>query len=237
MDSALFRLHGCALSVYKMKTTLEFDSLFLEFGLRRVLQDVYMKCEVGEVVGLLGRNGSGKSCLMQIVFGMRKAYQQSVRINGRYTLHKPSRQGQISYLSQQSFLPKQLSVQTILQHYNAPFSYLKTYLPDISPDTKIESLSSGTVRLLELLLVLHLPAQFCILDEPFSYLAPLQIDVVKSIIAEAKTHKGFIITDHLYEQLLQCSDRLYLLSNGKTFPIYHQEELLHHGYLPPSAFT
>lgn len=220
-----------------MTATLEFDSLFLEFGLRRVLQDVYMKCTVGEVVGLLGRNGSGKSCLMQIVFGMRKAYQQSVRIDGQYTRHKPSREGKISYLSQESFLPKQLSVHTILQHYNVSLSYVQTYLPDILPQSKIESLSGGTVRLLELLLVLNLPAPFCILDEPFSYLAPLQVEIVKSIITEAKHHKGFIITDHLYEQLLQCSDRLYLLNNGKTFPIHHHEELLQHGYLPPSAFT
>ena len=48
---------------------LEFDSLYLEFGPKRVLSSIYMKCETGKITALLGRNGSGKSCLMKIVFG------------------------------------------------------------------------------------------------------------------------------------------------------------------------
>jgi ABC-type sugar transport system ATPase subunit len=52
-----------------MTNILEVDSILLEFDLKRVLQDVYLKSETGKVTGLLGRNGSGKSCLMKILFG------------------------------------------------------------------------------------------------------------------------------------------------------------------------
>jgi lipopolysaccharide export system ATP-binding protein len=86
-----------------VKNMLEFDSLYLEFGHHRVLQDVYVKCETGEVVGIIGRNGSGKSCLMKIVFGSMKAYMQSVRINGEYVTGSNIRKGLINYLPQESF--------------------------------------------------------------------------------------------------------------------------------------
>ena len=50
-----------------MINTLEVDSVILDFGSRRILQDVYLKSETGKITGLLGGNGSGKSCLMKII--------------------------------------------------------------------------------------------------------------------------------------------------------------------------
>jgi lipopolysaccharide export system ATP-binding protein len=64
-----------------MKNILEFDSLDLRFDGRRILSGTYIKCQQGEVVGLLGRNGSGKSSLMKVVFGTLGVEHKSVRVN------------------------------------------------------------------------------------------------------------------------------------------------------------
>jgi len=65
----------------KMIQTLEVDSVILEFGDKRVLQDVYLKCETNKITGLLGLNGAGKSCLMNIIYGKLKPLNGMVRIN------------------------------------------------------------------------------------------------------------------------------------------------------------
>lgn len=64
-----------------MLHTLEVDSVILEFDSKRILQDVYLKSETGKITGLLGRNGTGKSCLMNIIYGVLIPNDKSVRLN------------------------------------------------------------------------------------------------------------------------------------------------------------
>ena len=66
-----------------MMNSLEVDSVILDFGMRRILQDVYLKCETGRITGLLGRNGTGKSSLMKIIFGKLRLSSSSVRLNNK----------------------------------------------------------------------------------------------------------------------------------------------------------
>ena len=66
-----------------MKHFLEVDSIFLEFDTKRVLQDVFIKNETGAVTGILGRNGSGKTCLMKIIYGELKTNNRSIRLDGK----------------------------------------------------------------------------------------------------------------------------------------------------------
>lgn len=66
-----------------MNNILEVDSVILNFGDKRVLSDVYLKCSTGDVVGILGQNGSGKTTLLRIIFGELETNKKSVRINGQ----------------------------------------------------------------------------------------------------------------------------------------------------------
>jgi len=213
---------------------LEFDSLYLEFGLQKVLQDVYVKCTQGEVIGLLGRNGSGKSCLMKIVFGSIRAYIQSVRINGEHVSGTNILKGYINYLPQESFIPPFLSVHNVLKQYNVDAEDFCSFVPELSGTLarKAGELSTGEARLLEIYIILMRPSLFSILDEPFSGLMPIHIDRVIELINTVRGSKGIILTDHQYRYLLQVSNRVYLLYHGKTFPITHRDELLRFGYLP-----
>ena len=60
-------------------------------------------------------------------------------------------------------------------------------------------------------------SQFAMLDEPFSHLMPLQIEKIKDILINEKHKKGFLITDHMYKQVTDICDYLYVLSDAKTF--------------------
>lgn len=203
-----------------MINTLEFDSLYLEFGQHRVLGNIFMTCKTGEVVGLLGRNGSGKSCLMKIVFGSLSSSHKSIRINNKNFTGNSKNSIIINYLPQQKFIPPFLSLREILEIYRIPQSRLISFFPELEEfmAQQLNELSGGYRRLAELLIVLLFPSKFSLLDEPFSGLMPVHIDKLKEIISIEKYNKGIIITDHLYSHITEISNRLYLLSSGQTYP-------------------
>ncbi len=80
--------------------TLAIDSVELNFGDRDILQGAYVGVQTGEVVGLLGRNGSGKSCLMRIIYGTLPCRYCTLKIDDVYTVHAYRRQGLIRYAPQ-----------------------------------------------------------------------------------------------------------------------------------------
>ena len=74
-------------------------------------------------------------------------------------------------------------------------------------------------------------AEFCILDEPFSNIAPNCVEKMQALIQEQKKSKGIIVSDHLYEAIIEVTDDLFLLRDGYTFPIKTREDLIRHGYI------
>ena len=94
-----------------MKHILETDSIQLAFNGRKILSDIYLKCETGTITGLLGRNGQGKSCLMQIIFGSLNC-EKSVRIDNLSQKNISGFHNMLLYLPQFNFIPKSLSVTT-----------------------------------------------------------------------------------------------------------------------------
>jgi ABC-type multidrug transport system ATPase subunit len=216
-----------------MTHKLEFDSLYLEFGLHRVLSSVYMYCCTGQVVGLLGRNGSGKSCLMKVVIGAMEAESKSVRLNNIPLLNGNQHGSIISYLPQSDLLPPFLSFRKALALNDIDYIKIIQEFPEIEIllNRKSSEVSGGERRLLEVLLILFSNHPFCILDEPFSGLMPIQIEKLKEAIINQKKNKGIMITDHLHRHVREVADDLYILTNGKTYKISHEDQLLQYGYL------
>ena len=212
--------------------TLEFDSLYLEFGLHRVLSSVHMACSTGQIVGLLGRNGSGKSCLMQVVFGTLNAESKSVRFNKIPLIENYLKKKVVAYLPQSDLLPPFISFERALALYGLDNRTIDEF-PELRECLKRKSseVSGGQRRLFEVLLVLHSKHPFCILDEPFSGLMPIHIEKLKAILEAGKHRKGIIITDHLHRHIRDIADALYVLNNGKTYKITDEEELIELGYL------
>jgi ABC-type multidrug transport system ATPase subunit len=216
-----------------MTNTLEFDSLELWFEKRPILSGIYVKCAAGEVVGILGRNGSGKSSLMKIVFGSLKASHQSIRINGESLPYDFIEKRLIGYLPQDNLIPSFLSIRKALKLFGVDEGEIMKAFPETEDVLGLypQQLSAGSLRIIEALLILKSKALFCILDEPFTGLMPVNIDKLKQIISAEKKKKGIIITDHLYRHVLSLTDRLYLLANGRTYQVKDEEDLMTRGYL------
>jgi ABC-type lipopolysaccharide export system ATPase subunit len=199
-----------------MTHTLEADSIQLQFGDRRILSSIYLKCETRKITGLLGRNGQGKSCLMNIIYGTLDC-EKSVRFDKVTQRQAFKRPDLLLYLPQFNFIPKSLSLKRVFQDFALDFLLFSEKFPEFAATyrSSIGSLSGGGHRLVELYVILRSRSLFAMLDEPFTHLSPLQIEKIKELLLEEKENKGLLITDHMYRQVLDVCDNLYVLSNGK----------------------
>ena len=215
--------------------TLEADGIWLAFGERKILQSIYLRMDTGQVLGLLGRNGCGKSCLLQTVFGTLRAENQSVRIDGKFIEYPYQKARLIRYLPQHSFVPLSLKIKDAFEMYQVDFEPITTRFESLKKykNSIFRELSGGEKRLLETLLILLSPVQFVLLDEPFSGVSPVWIEEIKKLIVEQKSQKGILISDHQYGHVLNLSDHIYLLqTGGSLYRLSNPEtELRDRGYL------
>ncbi|WP_185955183.1 ATP-binding cassette domain-containing protein [Solitalea koreensis] len=211
--------------------TLEIDSVNLSFGERRILSDIYIKIETGTITGLMGRNGSGKSCLLKIILGTLKPYYSSIRINSVVLQKLYQHPGLITYIPQFDTLPSHLNTDTLIKYLNCTEDVYMIEIVNQLLKTKISKMSGGQRRMIQTLLLLHTKSRFILLDEPFSHLSPVQTEKISEIIKEKSAQKGILITDHLYNEIMAISDKLVLLQNGKTYTINSKEDLVDRGYL------
>lgn len=215
-----------------MSNILEVDSVMVQFRNHRVLSDVFLKCQTGEVVGLLGRNGSGKSTLLKVMIGEVSTNNKSIRINGI-----PSsdyfKSGKISFLPQHNFIPKSLSVKKAFSFFESDFNDFTKFFPELSHiySMRLVNLSGGERRIVEIFLILTSQSLFCLLDEPFSHVMPVHIEKIKELITREKANKGVIIVDHMYNHILEESNRLYLILSGKSQLVKQKSDLKLFGYI------
>lgn len=221
------------------KSVLEVDSVQKQYDGKIIVSDVYLKCETADIIGVLGRNGSGKSTLLKIIFGIENADFKFVRIDGVVKNRTNDLFREISYLSQDNFIPNSFSIQKTIQ-----LSIEKEKLQDFYADEMIQSmldkkikhLSGGELRYLEIKLVLCNASQFVLLDEPYNGLSPLMIEKVNELIKENSKQKGIIITDHNYQNVIAVSTKLLLIKEGKVHHLTNKNELIEKGYLKTGTF-
>lgn len=196
---------------------LEANSIQLGFDNKKILSNIYIKCETGKITGLLGRNGQGKSCLMQIIYGTLKS-EKSILIDNVSYSEAYKRSDLLKYLPQFNFILKSLSLKRVFQDFNINFEDFIERFPEYEESYKstIASLSGGGQRLIELFALIKSTTKFVMLDEPFTHLSPLQVEKVKNLLLKEKANKGILITDHMHEQVLDICDNVYVLSNGQT---------------------
>lgn len=200
-----------------MKHSLEADGVRLSFSGRVILSDVYLKCETGKIVGLLGRNGEGKSCLMKIIYGILRPESKSIRFDGKTVFELAGRSDLILYMPQFNFIPSFLSLERIFKDFCLEISEFESHFPEFISRTKfkISEFSGGERRLVELYVIIKSESQFALLDEPFTHISPLQIERIKKLLIQEKANKGFIVSDHMFRHITEIADNLYLLNNGK----------------------
>ncbi|WP_127023525.1 ATP-binding cassette domain-containing protein [Flagellimonas beolgyonensis] len=216
-----------------MSHRLEVDSVILEFNNKRVLSDIYLKSETGKVTGILGRNGSGKTSLMNIIFGELNPINKSVRIDNKTLLGSRRNQKDINYLPQYNIVPDNYTFTKVINDFDLNIHQFIELFPEFEKlsSVKFRELSGGMKRILEIYVILKSKAKFSMLDEPFSHIMPKHVKTIKGLIVEVSKTKGVIITDHLYNDILEISNEIYLLNNGKISKIEDYHDLQKKGYI------
>ena len=209
------------------------DSVHLEFDKLQVLQSAFITAQTGRVTGVLGRNGCGKSCLFKCIMGGIKPQNIFVRFNDEPETDYAHIGKRVKYLPQNVFMPTNMTLGEAFDLYEVDYNGLVAFDNKFHTYERMTSgqLSGGEVRIAEMYMVLNSEAEFCILDEPFSNVAPKYVEMMQQLIHQHKTTKGIIISDHMYEQVMDITDDLFLLRDGYTFPIKCREDLIHHGYI------
>ena len=215
---------------------LEITNINKAYGNKIILKNVNLKCKTGEIIGIFGRNGSGKSTLLKLIFGTLIADSILIKINSETISQNniiPSKT--IAYLPQDTFLPKEQKVRAVIPLFfpNGDDQNKIFYAPQVSYFEKIKvgELSLGQLRYLELLIIGNLSHPFLMLDEPFSMIEPIYKDVIKNLLLELKESKGIILTDHYYHDVLQITNKNFVIKDGNKIEIKNKEDLVKYEYL------
>ncbi|MPS65634.1 ATP-binding cassette domain-containing protein [Chryseobacterium sp.] len=214
---------------------LHIDSLTKSFNGNTILRDIYLACETGKIVGILGRNGSGKSTLLNIIFGTIKGDHQYIRVDDKVLQNQWGRKNKIAYLPQHFFLPKGIKIKNLISIFcNRENSEKLTESDLMKPflNETLRNLSGGEKKIVEALLIIFSESKFILLDEPFNGLSPKMTSEVQKLIKEQSKEKGIIVSDHHYQEVLDISDEIYLLSDSHLKPIKDLKELQRYNYLP-----
>lgn len=214
------------------KNTLLADSIRLAFGTYNVLNGAWLRSETGKVTGVLGRNGCGKSCMFRAIMGELKTQELFVKFNDTVVTGSDEMGRYVKYMAQKTFLPPNMPLKQVFEYFGADYEAFTEDFPKfaIYPDTPVKELSGGEVRIAEIWLCLCNDAPFCILDEPFSYLAPVAVEVIQKLIRRQKEKMGIVVSDHNYEALLEIADEVLLLSDGYVHLIKDRSDLVRYGY-------
>jgi len=200
---------------------------------RAIVNNGTVSIEKERITGLLGRNGSGKSTLLKAIFGTQKADDLNVHADGQIVRKPYAVRGLINYLPQWNFLPGDLQIKRILQQYEINPEKIVNVFPELEEDLtkKTTELSGGRERLWSTLSLVYADTKYTMLDEPFTHLAPLHIEKLKEILQREKHNKGILITDHMYQHLLELSDVLYLMKDGNSILIRERSDLVLYAYV------
>lgn len=207
-------------------------NLVKSYGGRRVVDGVSIRVEAAEIVGLLGRNGAGKTTSFRIVMGMIDAEGGEVRLNGRDVSRLPmfrrARLG-MGYLSQEPSIFQRLTVrQNILAILETMplrrrdrqarcVALLTQYGLTHKANEAARTCSGGERRRLEIARALVTDPRLILLDEPFSGVDPLAVeDLQKEIRRLREMGIAVLITDHNVQQTLRVCDRAYIINEGRV---------------------
>jgi lipopolysaccharide export system ATP-binding protein len=206
--------------------------LVKSFAGRRVIEDVTLSLERGEVVGLLGPNGAGKTTTFQMLTGMLTPDAGAITLDNHNITTMPfydrARFG-IAYLPQAPFVPRGLTVEQnimlVLETRLPDAASRKARLVELVEEFRLEdvrgkrvgALSGGQRRRCEIAITLACEPSFAMLDEPFAGVDPHATEEITTIIRHlADRDIGILITDHKARELLSIVDRAYVIESGRV---------------------
>jgi lipopolysaccharide export system ATP-binding protein len=215
---------------------LEVRGLRKAYGSRKVVKDVSLSVDKGEVVGLLGPNGAGKTTSFYMIVGLLRADGGEILLDGHrieaLPIHRRARLG-LGYLPQEASIFRKLTVEqnvrAVLElqqdEQGQPLSEsaIRARLSELLQDLRVDhlrdspapALSGGERRRVEIARALATRPRFILLDEPFAGIDPIAVLEIQHIISFLKSRGiGVLITDHNVRETLGICDHAYIISDG-----------------------
>ena len=223
--------------------TLTASNLAKAYKGRKVVKNVSMSVQEGQIVGLLGPNGAGKTTSFYMIVGLVNNDSGSIVLNNQditmLPMHERARKG-IGYLPQEASIFRKLTV------YENIMAILQTRkeLSSIEREEKLEqlieefnishikenlgmSLSGGERRRVEIARALAAEPKFILLDEPFAGVDPISVGDIKKIILHLKQRGiGILITDHNVRETLDVCEHAYIVSHGELIAEGNADQIL-----------
>ncbi len=220
---------------------LRSEKLVKIYGRRKVVKEVSIEVNQGEIVGLLGPNGAGKTTTFYMMVGFVKPNEGRVFLEQLDITDLPMyrrAQNGIGYLPQEPSVFRKLSVEdniaAVLEMTNLNKTEQKDKLESLIGEFRLEkvrksrgdTLSGGERRRTEIARALATSPSFILLDEPFAGIDPIAVEDIQYIVAKLKTKNiGILITDHNVQETLSITDRAYLMFEGNILKAGTAEEL------------
>jgi lipopolysaccharide export system ATP-binding protein len=230
------------LETHSDNTLLATEKLVKEYRHRRVVNGVSIQVSAGEIVGLLGPNGAGKTTTFNMVVGLIRPDEGTVKFKQRditrLPMHRRARLG-MGYLTQEPSIFRKLTVEqnilAILETCHLDrrerairLKYLLSELDLTSLARNVAyTLSGGEKRRLEITRALVTSPKLLLLDEPFSGIDPIAVYEVQKILRLLRERGlGILITDHNVRETLKLVDRAYIIHKGEVIYEGNAEQLV-----------
>ncbi len=210
---------------------VECKKLCKSYDEKQALKDVDLKIPKGKIIGLLGKNGTGKTTLIKLINDLLTPTSGEVLIKGQ----KPGVESKdiIAYLPERTYLDREMSVKDAIKYFEEFYTNFDSkkavkLLKDLDLDmnSKISKMSKGMQEKLQLILVMSRNAELYILDEPLGGVDPATRDyILDTILSNFCEGASVIISTHLIADIERILDEVIFIDKGEIVLISSADEL------------
>jgi len=220
---------------------LKANNIFKSYKERKVVNDISIEVNQGEIIGLLGPNGAGKTTSFYMIVGLIKPDSGTISIDDyditNFPMYLRAQKG-IGYLAQEPSVFRKLSVEDNIKAVleltemskEEQLNKMETLIEEFGLQkirkSRGDLLSGGERRRTEIARALATDPKFVLLDEPFAGVDPIAVEDIQKIVFHLKKKNiGILITDHNVQETLAITDRTYLMFEGNILKAGKPEEL------------
>ena len=210
---------------------LECINVNKNFDSKKVLKDINLTIPRGKIIGLLGKNGTGKTTLIKLINDLLTPTSGKILVNGKPIGIESKKV--IAYLPERTYLDKKMTVEEVITYFeefydNFDSKKAKKLLKDLSIDTsqKLSKMSKGMQEKVQLVLVMSRKAELYILDEPLGGVDPATRDyILDTILTNFNEGASIIISTHLISDIERILDEVIFIDKGKIILQSDSDEL------------
>lgn len=200
---------------------LTVNGLYKSYDKKEVLKDINFDISSGKIVGLLGKNGMGKTTLIKLINDLLTKDKGTIKVNGKEIGVESKKI--ISYLPERTYLNKQMTALEVIKYFddfydNFDSNKAKKLLEDLNIDVnlKLSKMSKGMQEKVQLVLVMSRKAKLYILDEPLAGVDPATRDyILDTILNNFNKDASIIISTHLISDIERILDEVIFINDGK----------------------